>query len=143
MPRKLLQRLLSWVDAAMATSAVSFITFWTKVERSYRRPSSRLSLLLRFSFYPLLALGALGWLGWDWKYDHALDSAEDAIFDRVVNWRPVQPKPSGRTVIVEIDDCSIEYYRSRAKAAGHGAGSATPTSSTSSTAPACAAWATT
>ncbi len=113
MPRKLLQRLLSWVDAAMATSAVSFIAFWTRVERSYRRPSSRLSLLLRFSFYPLLALGAVGWLAWDWSHDRALDSAEDAIFDRVIDWRPVEPKPSGRTVIVEIDDCSIDYYVSR------------------------------
>jgi adenylate cyclase len=112
MPRKLAQRGLSWIDAAMATSAVAFIGAWTKVERSYRRPASRLSLLLRFSFYPLLALSAIGWLGWDWTHDRSLDAAEDAIFDRVVKWRPVEPKPSGRTVIVEIDDCSIEYYRS-------------------------------
>src|SRR6185295_12245375 len=39
--------------------------------------------------------------------------AENAIFDKVINWRPVEPKPSGRVSIVEIDECSIEYFRAR------------------------------
>ena len=68
---------------------------------------------LKFAFYPLLALGAIGWLGWDWTHARSLNSAEDAIFDRVVQWRPFEPKPSGRVVVVEIDECSIEYFRAR------------------------------
>ena len=43
----------------------------------------------------------------------SLNSAEDAIFDQVVQWRPFEPKPSGRVVVVEIDECSIEYFRAR------------------------------
>jgi hypothetical protein len=64
-----------------------------------------------FAFYPLLALGAILWLGWDWSHTRSLDAAEDAIFDKAVKWRPVEPKPSGRVVVVEIDDCSIEHFR--------------------------------
>ncbi|MEO6264067.1 MAG: CHASE2 domain-containing protein [Luteimonas sp.] len=112
MPRKPVRALMSWIDAAMASSAHAFIDFWTRVERSYRRPFSRVSLRLKFAFYPLLALGAILWLGWDWSHTRALDAAEDAIFDKVIQWRPVEPTPSGRVVVVEIDDCSIEYFRS-------------------------------
>src|SRR5690606_16598398 len=28
----------------------------------------------------------------------------------VIQWRPIEPRPSGKTVVVEIDDCSIAYY---------------------------------
>jgi hypothetical protein len=31
----------------------------------------------------------------------------------VIKLRPWEPKPSGKVVVVEIDDCSIEYYRAR------------------------------
>lgn len=96
----------------MASSARAFIEFWTKVERSYRRPFSRLAWRMRFAFYPLLALGAVLWLGWDWSHARSLDAAEDAIFDKVIKFRPVEPSPSGRVVVVEIDDCSIEHFRS-------------------------------
>lgn len=112
-PPRLFHALLSWIDAAMATSAVVFMDAWTKVERAYRRPFSRLALRLGFWFYPLLAAGAVGWLAWDWQHDRSLDAAEDAIFDKVVKWRPIEPKPSGRVVVVEIDDCSIAYVRSQ------------------------------
>ena len=30
-----------------------------------------------------------------------------------MNWRPVEPQPSGRVVVVEIDECSIEHFRAR------------------------------
>ncbi len=30
-----------------------------------------------------------------------------------MNWRPIEPQPSGRVVVVEIDECSIEYFRAR------------------------------
>lgn len=111
MPRRLLHAVMSRLDAAMAWSARAFIDFWSKVERAFRRPLSRLSRRMGFAFYPLLALGAVLWLGWDWSHTRSLDAAEDAIFDKVVKWRPVEPKPSGRVVVVEIDDCSIEHFR--------------------------------
>ncbi len=107
------ERVLSWVDASLAALGDSFIRGWGKVERSYRRPLSQVALRLKFAFYPLLALGAFAWLAWDWSHDRSLNSAENAIFDRVVQWRPFEPKPSGRVVVVEIDECSIEYFRAR------------------------------
>ena len=104
---------LSWLDATLATFGDRFIRTWSRVERSYRRPLSRFAFRLKFAFYPLLALGALAWLGWDWTHDRTLNAAENAIFDQVVNWRPVEPVPSGRVVVVEIDECSIEYFRAQ------------------------------
>jgi CHASE2 domain-containing sensor protein len=106
-----MNRMLSWLDAGLAALGHSFVRHWTQVERSYRRPMSRLASRLKFAFFPLLALGAMAWLGWDWSHARSLNSAEDAIFDRVVQWRPFEPRPSGRVVVVEIDECSIEYFR--------------------------------
>ncbi len=105
--------MFSWLDASLAVLGDRFIRAWSKVERGYRRPSARLALRLKFAFYPLLALGAIAWLAWDWTHSHSLDSAEDAIFDLAVQWRPFEPGPSGRVVVVEIDECSIEYFRAR------------------------------
>ena len=34
-----LDRIISWIDAGLAALGDSFIRAWTKVERSYRRPS--------------------------------------------------------------------------------------------------------
>lgn len=110
---KLIGRALSRLDATLAVLGDGFIRAWTQVDRSYRRPFSRLVFRLKFAFFPLLALGALAWLAWDWTHDRSLNSAEDAIFDQVVNWRPVEPTPSGRVVVVEIDECSIEYFRAQ------------------------------
>src|SRR5215467_3592234 len=86
---------------------------WTRVERAYRRPAAQLALRLKFAYYPLLAVAAIGWLVWDWHGARSLDAAENAIFDRVVQWRPHEPLPSGRVAVVEIDECSIEYFRAR------------------------------
>jgi CHASE2 domain-containing sensor protein len=105
--------MLSWLDATLAALGDGFIRWWTKVERSYKRPLARFSAWLKFAFYPLLAIGAIVWLGWDWTHARSLNLAEDAIFDRMVQWRPYEPKPSGRVVVVEIDECSIEYFRAR------------------------------
>jgi hypothetical protein len=91
MPGRLKDRMLTWLDAGMASLAQRFISGWSKVERSYRRPFARLALRLKFGFYPLLALGAIAWLGWDWSHARTLGSAEDAIFDLVVQWRPFEP----------------------------------------------------
>lgn len=103
--------LLDRLDAAMAAAAVWFMDTWTLVERGWRRPLSRFALRLKFAFYPLLGLVALGWLAWDYHHARELDAAENAIFDTVVKWRPLEPKVSGKTVVVEIDDCSIEHFR--------------------------------
>jgi CHASE2 domain-containing sensor protein len=105
--------MLSWLDASLATLGHGFIQSWGTIERAYRRPLSKLVRRLKFAFYPLLALGAVGWLGWDMTHSRSLDSAEDAIFDRVIRWRPSEPAPSGRVVVVEIDECSIEHFRAR------------------------------
>src|SRR5262245_9291500 len=107
------KRLIEWFDRSTSALGHRFVDGWTKVERSYRRPFSKIAVRLKFAFYPLLALGAIAWLGWDWTHARSLSSAEDAIFDTVVQWRPFEPKSSGRVVVVEIDECSIEYFRAR------------------------------
>jgi CHASE2 domain-containing sensor protein len=106
-------RVLARLEAAMAWLGFTFVDRWGAFERGYRRPYARLALRLRFAFYPLLAVAALSWLAWDWQHDRNLASAENAIFDQVIQLRPVEPMPSGKVVVVEIDDCSIEYYRAR------------------------------
>ena len=101
------ERVLPWLESLFAWLGYSFVNRWGALERGYRRPLARIALKLRFAFYPLLVMGALGWLAWDWHHDRNLASAEDAIFDQVIKLRPWEPKPSGKVAIVEIDDCSI------------------------------------
>jgi len=113
MPGRLLQRWLSRFEATLARLGHAFVNRWGALERFYRRPYARIALRLRFAFYPLLALGALGWLAWDWQHDRQLASAEDAIFDQVISWRLWEPRPSGQVVLIEIDECSLEYFRAR------------------------------
>jgi adenylate cyclase len=108
---KFAEFLITRIEAVMATLAVVFMDAWTVVERSWRRPLSHLMVRAKFMVYPLIALVAIGWLAWDWTHDRSLNAAEDAIFDSVIQWRPIEPTPSGRTAVVEIDDCSIEHYR--------------------------------
>ena len=91
---RLSDRVLSWSDSSLAAVGHGPILARTKVERSYRRPLSQVAVRLKFAFYPLLALGAIAWLAWDWSHARSLNSAEDAIFDRVVQWRPFEPQPS-------------------------------------------------
>jgi len=113
MPGSLKDRVLSSIDAAMATLAEGFVRRWSRLERGYRRPLSWLVRRVKFAFYPLLALAAIGWLVWDWTHARSLSAAENAIFDTVVKWRPFEPQPSGQVVVVDIDECSIEFFRSR------------------------------
>jgi CHASE2 domain-containing sensor protein len=110
---KFAEFLIVRIETAMSTLAVVFMDAWTVVEQAWRRPLSRLMVRAKFVVYPLIAVAAVGWLAWDWTHARSLNAAEDAIFDTVIQWRPIEPKPSGRTAVVEIDDCSIEYYRSR------------------------------
>ena len=103
--------LLGIVDAAMATSAQTFIDGWGRLERAYKRPLAWVALRVRFVFYPLLALFAVAWLVYDWTGARSLDAAENAVFDKVIKSRPIEPAASKRVVVVEIDDCSIQYYQ--------------------------------
>lgn len=107
------ERLSSRLESAFAWLGYTFVNRWGAFERGYRRPYARIALRLRFAFYPLLVLVALGWLAWDWNHDRNLASAENAIFDQVIKLRPWEPEPSGKVVVVEIDDCSIAYYRAQ------------------------------
>jgi CHASE2 domain-containing sensor protein len=107
------ERLLARLEATLAWLGYTFVTRWGAIERGYRRPYARLATRLRFAAYPLIALIALGWLGWDWSHGRNLASAENAIFDKVITMRPFEPARSGQVAVVEIDDCSIEYYRGR------------------------------
>lgn len=97
----------------MGAAGLAFMEGWAIVERAYRRPLSWLTRCLRYAFYPLLALVMVGWLAWDWQHARKLDAAEDVIFDLIVRLRPHEPALSGKTLVVEIDDCSIDYYRAR------------------------------
>ena len=55
MPGRLTDRVLSSLDAGLATLGHGFMREWSRVERSYRRPLSALAFRLKFAFYPLLA----------------------------------------------------------------------------------------
>ncbi|WP_297830027.1 CHASE2 domain-containing protein [Thermomonas sp.] len=111
--KKLIRRLLDHFDASMASLAVWFMDSWSLVERGYRRPLTKIALRLKFAFYPLLAVAALGWLGWDYSHGGSLSTAEDSVFDTIIRWRPAEPRPSGKTVVVEIDDCSLQWTRAQ------------------------------
>lgn len=113
MPRNPMQQALSHINAVLARIGHAFVEGWGRVEKGYRRPYARLALRLGFWFYPLLALLALGWLGWDWTHGRNLAAAENAIFDQVISWRLWEPKPSGKVVVVEIDQCSINHFRAK------------------------------
>lgn len=108
-----LRKISAWVEAISARLSHAFVEGWGRVEKAYRRPNARMALRFGFAFYPVITLIALGSLGWDWTHERRLASAEDAVFDLVINWRPLEPSPSGRVVVVEIDQCSIDYYRAR------------------------------
>jgi len=109
--KSIFQRIESLFEAAMARLGHSFIDFWGAMQQRYRRVYALVALRLRYAFFPLLALGALGWLAWDWQHERQLASAEDAIFDQIIGFRPWEPKPSRKVVVVEIDECSIQYMR--------------------------------
>ncbi|MFC5578633.1 CHASE2 domain-containing protein [Lysobacter niabensis] len=111
MRKSILQRIDSLCEAALARLGHSFIDHWGALQQRYRRVYAHIAMRLRYAFFPLLALAALGWLAWDWQHDRQLASAEDAIFDQIIGFRPWEPKPSRQVVVVEIDECSIQYMR--------------------------------
>src|SRR5262245_62061407 len=98
--RSLFQRVESLFEAALARLGHSFIAFWGALQQRYRRVYALVAVHVRYAFYPLLALAALGWLAWDWQHDRQLARAEDAIFDQIIGWRPWEPKPSRQVVVV-------------------------------------------
>jgi adenylate cyclase len=109
--RRRTRTLMTWIDAWMASAAHAFIDYWGRLERGYKRPLAWFALRVRFAFYPILAICAVGWLAQDWMGARSLDSAEDAVFDKVIKSRPIEPQASKRVVIVEIDDCSIGWFQ--------------------------------
>jgi len=109
--KTVLQRWVSRFEAAMARLGHAFVRSWGRLERGYRRPGARFALRMKHEFYPLLAVIALAWLGWDWQHARSLDAAEDALFDKVIQLRPWERPPSGKVAIVEIDDCSLAHLR--------------------------------
>ena len=97
MPGRLAERVLSWIDARLAALGHGFVQRWGMLERAYRRPLSWLAFRLGFAFYPLLALGAIVWLGWDWSHARSLDAAENEFgMDRLLR---------------EINDCRDQPLR--------------------------------
>src|SRR3546814_17690181 len=100
----------------MAWASFTFITRWGALERGYRRPYAKLALRLKFAFYPLLAIAALAWLGWDWRHARNLAAAEDASCDNVIGLRPSEPLPSGPDAFVATDPCPVPYYPGHAGA---------------------------
>ncbi len=111
MLRGVTQRLLSWLNAVTDRLGHAFVEGWGRFEKAYRRPNAQIALRLGFAFYPLLTIAALGWLAWDGSHAHNLAAVENAIFDKMIAWRPDEPEPSGKVVVVEIDQCSINYFR--------------------------------
>jgi CHASE2 domain-containing sensor protein len=97
-----------------------FVPIWGRVGWVQGHFGRALAKYLRFNFYPVLLLLGLGWLLYDWsgftlhgQGPRNLSGVEDAIFDTVVAWRPHEPTSSNRVVIVEVDDCSTNWFRSK------------------------------
>src|SRR5690606_26075680 len=87
------KRVERWFEASVAAASHACLPRWGAIAPGYRRPYARLAVRLKFAFYPLLAVAALGWLAWDWHHDRSRAAAEDAIFDTVIGLRPAEPKP--------------------------------------------------
>ncbi|MGY0504163.1 CHASE2 domain-containing protein [Luteimonas sp. e5] len=108
-----LRRLAHAFDGVLATVGLAFMDTLDRVLRGYRRPLAKLVRRIGFAWFPLLALTMVGTLAWDLTHARRLAAAEDAVFDQMIRWRPLQPKLSDQVAVVEIDDCSIEYFRTR------------------------------
>ncbi len=102
-----------------------FVPIWGRVDWALGHMGRGLAKLLGFWFYPLLMVIALGWLLYDWsgfplsmdgQGPRNLSGVEDSIFDTAINWRPHEPKSSGRVVLVMIDECSANWFRSHGQA---------------------------
>ncbi|MDO5505157.1 MAG: CHASE2 domain-containing protein [Pseudoxanthomonas suwonensis] len=108
-----LRRIAHAVNGVAASAGLAFMDVLDALTRTYRRPLALLAKRTGFGFYPLLALAMLGWLAWDGTHAQRLAAAEDAVFDQLIRWRPLEPTPSAKVAVVEIDDCSIEHFRAR------------------------------
>ncbi len=108
-------------------AAAWFIKTWGLYERAFGRTSAAFASRLRFSFFLAMTVIALGFLFWDfygfgvWNGQQlgggrSLASAEDSLFDSVIARRPIDPKSSGRVIVAEIDECSIEHFEKKGEA---------------------------
>ena len=105
-------------------AAAWFIRNWGLTDRAIGRTTAAIASRFRFSFFPVLTLITLGFLFYDYQGigtwngtqyggNRQLSSVEDSLFDWVITKRPVDPKASGRVVVAEIDECSIEYFENK------------------------------
>src|SRR3546814_3489056 len=90
----------------MAWASFTVSSLGGALERGYRRPYAKLALRLKFAFYPLLAIAALAWLGWDWSQARNLAAAEDAIFETVIGLRPSEPLDRKSTRLNSHHSCA-------------------------------------
>jgi len=76
---------------------LGFMREWSKVERSYRRPFSRIVSRLKFRLLPACSPRArsTGCVGREPR--RSLEQAENAIFDYVITWRRSSPSPPARS----------------------------------------------
>ena len=95
-----------------------FVPVWGRVIWVQGHLGRGLAKSLGFNFYPLLLVLGLGWLLYDWsgftlhgQGPRNLSGVENAIFDTVVARRPHEPVSSNRVLIVQIDDCSIDWFK--------------------------------
>jgi adenylate cyclase len=90
----------------------------------FGRASTALAARFRFSFFLMLTAAALVLLYWDYAgfgtWDghqlggfHTLSRAENSLFDVVIKKRMMDPTSSGRVVIAEIDECSIDWFEKK------------------------------
>ena len=126
--------MLSWLDDKLATLGEGFIDAWSKVERSYRRPSSRLASRLQFAFYPLLALGAIAGfaqgqtgVGFDATaldtYRQGISSSvsqsSTRVLDRFLNLLPTVTIREGHRIKVDLSsDLALPAYRDPLRVSG-------------------------
>ena len=104
-------------------AAAWFIKTWGLWERAFGRTSAAFASRLRFSFFLAMTVIALGFLFWDFygipgyiDGNKSLASAEDSLFDSVIAKRPIDPRSSGRVIVAEIDECSIDYFEKKGEA---------------------------
>ncbi len=110
--------------SVLERAAAWFIKNWGLTDRAIGRTTAAIASRFRFSFFPVITLVALAFLFYDYygigtlggtQYggNKRLSSVEDSLFDWVITKRPIDPKMSGRVLIAEIDECSIQYFEKK------------------------------
>ena len=98
---------LGVIDAAMATAAQRFIDSWGRLERAYKRPFAWFALRVRFAFYPILAICAVGWLAQDWMGSAQFDRESDPFncSARLFDDGLIDPRDTRRVLGLALSVC--------------------------------------